>query len=322
VGSIRLGARQNRPMNQGKRPLKGLQVWDRGWLSSTQVLVAPAPGEAGALLFDAAHASHAEQTLALLRQGLQGRPLRAVVNTHLHSDHCGGNALLQRELGAETWVPPGQAAAARAWQGLSHQQTGQQLPRFRVDRVLDRDAVLRAGDRDWQALPAPGHDPHALMYWDAENRVLIAGDALWEQGFGVVFPELWGESAFEDALRVLDDIERLHLAVLIPGHGPACQDVPTALAQARRKLLGWRADPRSHARYAAKVLIKYHLMEVRRQALDELLDWGQGLWLVAELWSRLDPQPAASLRDWLQQLVEQLLQQGALARQGDQLLDV
>jgi hypothetical protein len=43
---------------------------------------------------------------------------------------------------------------------------------------------------------------------------------------------------------------------------------------------------------------------------------------VAELWSRLDPPPAASLRDWLQQLVEQLLQQGALARQGDQLLDV
>lgn len=322
MGSIRLAPRQNRSMNQGKRPLKGLQVWDRGWLSSTQVLVAPAPGEAGALLFDAAHASHAEQTLALLRQGLQGRPLRAVVNTHLHSDHCGGNALLQRELGAETWVPPGQAAAARAWQGLSHQQTGQQLPRFRVDRVLDRDAVLRAGARDWQALPAPGHDAHALMYWDAENGVLIAGDALWEQGFGVVFPELWGEPAFEDALRVLDDIERLRLTVLIPGHGPACQDVPAALAQARRKLLGWRADPRSHARYAAKVLIKYHLMELRRQTLAELLDWGQGLGLVAELWSRLDPPPAASLRDWLQQLVEQLLQQGALARQGDQLLDV
>lgn len=308
-------------MNEGFRALNGLQVWDRGWLSSTQVLVQPVAGEAGALLFDAAHACHAEQTLALLRQGLQGGRLRAVVNTHLHSDHCGGNARLQAELGAEVWVPPGQAQAARDWQGLSHQQTGQLLPRFAVDRVLRPDEALRAGGRDWQALPAPGHDPHALMFWDADQGVLIAGDALWEQGFGVVFPELWGEAAFEDALAVLDRIERLRLAVLVPGHGPACQDVPGALAQARRRLQAWRDDPRAHARYAAKVLLKYHLMERRRARLAELLDWAEGLWLLPELWSRLDPRPAASLRAWLQALLEQLLQQGALRREGDWLCD-
>ena len=37
----------------------------------------------------------------------------------------------------------------------------------------------------------------ALIYHCAEKRILISGDALWENGFGVVFPELDGEQADE-----------------------------------------------------------------------------------------------------------------------------
>ena len=304
--------------------LPGIDVFQRGWLSSNNVIVHGAPGEPGALLVDTGHVNHAAQTVAKVRQALAGQDLAAIVNTHLHSDHCGGNAELERAFGVRARVPATLADAVHRWDEarLSYQATGQACERFVACGALAAGELITAGGRRWEALAAPGHDPDSLMLFDPAHGVLLSADALWEQGFGVVFPELWGEPAFEDALRVLDDIERLRLTVLIPGHGPACQDVPAALAQARRKLLGWRADPRSHARYAAKVLIKYHLMELRRQTLAELLDWGQGLGLVAELWSRLDPPPAASLRDWLQQLVEQLLQQGALARQGDQLLDV
>jgi glyoxylase-like metal-dependent hydrolase (beta-lactamase superfamily II) len=305
-------------MNSQRDPLEGVQVWDRGWLSSTQVLVRAAPGESGALLFDAAHGLHAAQTLALLRHGLAGERLRAVVNTHLHSDHCGGNAAIAAAFAAEVWIPPGQAQAVRDWAGLSHQQTGQQLPVFRFDRVLD-DEPFQAGGRDWQVLPAPGHDPHARLFFD--GRMLVAGDALWEHGFGVVFPELWGEEAFGEALQVLDDIERLRPQVLVPGHGPACTDVAVALAQARARLNGWRVDPRSHARYAAKVLIKYRLMEQRRAERTAVLDWLEALPLLQTLWLHLDLPPAPSLRAWGQQLVEQLLQQGALRHEGETLLD-
>jgi glyoxylase-like metal-dependent hydrolase (beta-lactamase superfamily II) len=287
--------------------LDGLQVWDRGWLSSTQVLVHGRAGEHGALLFDAAHGLHAAQTLALLRHGLASEPLRAVVNTHLHSDHCGGNQAIAEEFKAEIWIPPGQAQAVHAWQGMSHQQTGQTLPRFTPHRVLDERPIV-AGGRAWQPLPAPGHDPHARMFFD--GRVLVAGDALWERGFGVVFPELWGEDAFGAALQVL-----------VPGHGPACEDVPAALAQARARLQAWCADPRSHARYAAKVLIKYHLMEQRRVERPDLLDWLEGLPLLQTLWQRLDLPTAPSLRDWGGQLVEQLVKQGALRMDGAALLD-
>jgi glyoxylase-like metal-dependent hydrolase (beta-lactamase superfamily II) len=71
-------------------PLAGLTVLQRGWLSSNNVLIHPAPGEAGAVLVDASHVNHAEQTCALVAHALDGERLTRLVNTHLHSDHCGG----------------------------------------------------------------------------------------------------------------------------------------------------------------------------------------------------------------------------------------
>lgn len=311
----------NRVETQG--PLEGLQVWDRGWLSSTGVLVAAAPGEPGALLFDSGHSQHAELGLALVERALAGRPLHAVFNTHLHSDHCGGNALLQARLGAEVWVPEGQAAAARDWDepALSHHATAQLLARFRVDRSCRAGEVLVAGGRDWQLLAAPGHDPHALMPWDARHGVLIAGDVLWEQGVGVIFPELVGESGFAEAESALDLIAALPVRCLVPGHGSPFSDVPAALARARQRLQRWQADPLSHARYAGKVLIKYHLMEQRREAWAQTLAWAARTPLLLAWWALQSPKPAASLHDWAAARLTELLAQGALRRDGDWLLD-
>jgi glyoxylase-like metal-dependent hydrolase (beta-lactamase superfamily II) len=67
-------------------------VFERGWLSSNNILFV---GEDETALVDTGYATHAEQTLALVGSALGSRPLDRVLNTHLHSDHCGGNAALQ-----------------------------------------------------------------------------------------------------------------------------------------------------------------------------------------------------------------------------------
>ena len=120
------------------------------------------------------------------------------------------------------------------------------------------------GARDWQVLAAPGHDPQSVMLFDARHGVLISADALWENGFGVVFPELEGEAAFDDVAHVLDLIEALPVRCVIPGHGAPFTDVAGALQRARSRLAGFRADPARHLRHGAKVLLKYHLMEEQR----------------------------------------------------------
>jgi glyoxylase-like metal-dependent hydrolase (beta-lactamase superfamily II) len=304
-------------------PLAGLTVLERGWLSSNNVLIHAAPGEAGAVLVDTGHVNHAEQTLALMRHALAGRPLAVLVNTHLHSDHCGGNATLQRAFGVPLAIPPGQADAVQVWDEavLSYRDTGQRIERFVAQQRLEPGEPLRAGGRDWQVIEAPGHDPDAVLLFDPASGVLIAGDALWEDGFGVVFPEIAGAHGFDDVAAVLDVIERLPVRCVVPGHGAPFGDVAAALARARRRLAGFMADPRRHARHAVKVLIKYHLMEEREQAFDALCDWVAATPLTAGVWDRFCLGPSGSVREGCGALVDELVQRGALERLGDRIRD-
>jgi glyoxylase-like metal-dependent hydrolase (beta-lactamase superfamily II) len=151
------------------------------------------------------------------------------------------------------------------------------------------------------------------MLFDAANGVLISADALWEHGFGVVFPEITGEPGFDDVGTVLDAIERLPVRVVIPGHGAPFADVAAALARARSRLAGFQADPGRHARHAAKVLIKYHLMEERQQTMDELLRWAAATSMLGALWARHGAHESESPAAWGERFVHELASAGVLA---------
>lgn len=300
-------------------PLHGLQVFERGWLSSNNVLIHAAAGEPGAVLVDSSHVNHARQTVDLVRHALAGRPLQRIVNTHLHSDHCGGNAALQRAFGVPVGIPPGQAAAVAGWDedALSYQATGQRMERFAHDAVLQPGTTVRAGGRDWRVIAAPGHDPHMVMLHDAELGVLLSADALWEQGFGLVFPEIEGEPGFDDVAAVLELIEGLQPRVVVPGHGAPFTDVGAALARARSRLAAFRADPARHLRHGIKVLLKYHLMEEQAQHRDAVREWALGMPLFRSAWRQLGGAPAALF----ERTLDELLQSGALRLEEEVVRD-
>jgi glyoxylase-like metal-dependent hydrolase (beta-lactamase superfamily II) len=298
--------------------LAGLTVLERGWLSSNNILVHPTAKEPGAVLIDTGHLVHHEQTVALVRHALAGAPLALVVNTHLHSDHCGGNAALQRAFGAPTLISTGQADAVRRWDltGMGH-DTFSERERFAVDGTLAPGAFFTAGARRWDALAAPGHDPHSLILFDAQNGVLISADALWGNGFGVVFSELLGEGGFAEVGATLDLIESLAAKVVVPGHGAPFTDVAQALARARSRLASFQRDPTKHARHAAKVLLKYHLMEVQSQPLAELLRWAEGTAQMQQIAPAFAPAAegagATMPTVWIEAVVHELVGAGVLA---------
>ncbi|WP_295641428.1 MBL fold metallo-hydrolase [uncultured Methylibium sp.] len=303
--------------------LDGLTVLERGWLSSNNVLLHGAPGQ-GATLVDSGHCTHAAQTVALVQRSLAGEPLERIVNTHLHSDHCGGNAALQAAFpGLPADVPAGEFDAARRWDedALSYRATRQRCERFAVRGRIEAGTSLRVGARRWEVVAAPGHDPQALMLFDAAHGVLISADALWENGFGVVFPELDGESAFDDVAAVLDAIARLPVALVIPGHGAPFTDVSGALARARSRLASWRAAPDKHARHAARVLLKYHLMEEREQSLADLQAWAAAAPLLQRLHERIGRAEAAGPGAWGLRLAGELVAAGALRADGERIHD-
>ncbi|MFD0669432.1 MBL fold metallo-hydrolase [Ramlibacter sp. MAHUQ-53] len=297
----------------------GVSVFERGWLSANNILLV---GDGPSTLIDSGYCTHAEQTLALVSRALGERPLDLLVNTHLHSDHCGGNAALQaRYPAARTLVPPGHAQQVRDWDpvALTYEPTGQLCPRFRLDAALVPGSMLAMGAQSWEVHAAPGHDPHSVILFEPASRTLVSADALWESGFGVVFPELEGESAFAEVGQTLDLIESLAPRVVIPGHGPVFTDVTGALATARKRLRGFEEDPARHARYAAKVLLKYKLLELKRFTQDELRGWADRtryLGLVRERWA-----PGIEPSAWLDQVVDELAASGALRREGTDIVD-
>lgn len=311
----------------------GLTVLERGWLSSNNVLIHPRGREGGtakddgAWLVDTGHVRHAEQTLALVRHALQGQRLAGIANTHLHSDHCGGNATLQRAFAAPLAIPPGQALAVACWDeaALSYRATGQQTEPFRAQRTLEPGTVLHAAGRDWQVLAAPGHDPHSVMLFEADTGVLISADALWEDGFGVVFPEVLGEAAFDETAATLALIAGLPVRLVIPGHGAAFTDVTAALGRAQARLQAFRASPERHARHAFKVLVKFHLMEVASLPEAHFWAWVRTTPMLAALWQQQGGSEGSAHPEgwaWGAGLLQQLIDQGLLRREGGWLFDV
>ncbi len=246
-----------------------MQVLERGWLSSNNILFHGCDATA---LVDSGYATHAAQTVALVERALEGRTLDRLVNTHLHSDHCGGNAALQARYACRTAIPATEASAVRAWDqdALSFRDTGQQCTRFGFDDTLAPGANLRLGDLDWQVLGAPGHDPHALLLYCPAWRILISADALWENGFGVIFPELDGKAAFAETRATLGLIATLDVALVIPGHGAPFTDVAGALARAGSRIDYLQADPVRNAQNAVKVLLKFLLLERRALPLAQV----------------------------------------------------
>lgn len=251
-------------------------VFERGWLSSNNILFVGADETA---LVDTGYATHADQTLALVESALGSQQLDRVLNTHLHSDHCGGNAALQQRYPAlRTDIPPGEASLVERWDesGLSFLATGQTCPRFRFTGLLQSGTECLLGDSAWEVHSAPGHDPHSIILFDPASRTLISADALWENGFGIAFPELAGEPSFDEVAATLDCIEKLAPLQVIPGHGRVFNEVGNALVIARRRLDGLQRDPVKHARHAIKVLMKFKLLELQWISLEEWSSWLRG----------------------------------------------
>lgn len=291
-----------------------LTVFERGWLSSNSILMR---GKASCALVDSGYVSHAPQTLALLQAALQGRALDVLLNTHLHSDHCGGNAALQSAYPALiTHIPPGQARHVENWdpQALTYTPTGQRCAPFRFDALLVPGSELRLGDDLWQVHAAPGHDPHSVILFESASRTLISADALWQRGFGVVFPELEGLDAFDAVGQTLDLIESLAPRLVIPGHGSAFDDVAPAIAVARARLDSFVTQPAKHISYAAKVLLKFKLLEVQAMALEDLIAWASA----TPYFSMISRQhfPEQDFRPWIERLIGDLVKSGAAARDG------
>ena len=290
----------------------GFYFFQRGWLSSNNILLVD---DEKATLIDTGYVTHADQTLALVQSHLSGRSLDKVINTHLHSDHCGGNANLQAAYpDAQVWIPPGHFDAVVQWNDdlLTYKATGQQCPRFVPHHVLQPGNTFESARFTWEVHAAPGHDTHSVILFEPQHRVLISADALWSNGFGVVFPELDGLDAFSEVASTLDLIQTLDAHIVYPGHGAAFMDVSDAIDRARSRLDQFVRHPEKHQAYASKVLLKFKLMEFQSLPLNDFLVWA----IQTPYLQLMHHQKDGDISNWILFMVEQLVASGAARIDG------
>lgn len=211
------------------------------------------------VLIDSGFVGHAEQTHQWARA--QSGHVAMVVNTHWHSDHVGGNGLLQaRGAGIAASAGDAEAVARRDPGCCLAEYLDQPVAPYTVDQPLTDGQVLRLGEADWQIVATPGHTPGHLSLWQPEEQILIGGDALSDYDVGWVNLALDGPDAAATAVDSLERLAGLAPRVLLPAHGPIPADPAATFDEALRRVRRLADDPDQAVWYAARRIFGFALM--------------------------------------------------------------
>lgn len=247
----------------------GMQIIVRDWLNANHVVF---EGPQKTILIDSGYGRDADITLEKLDAALRGRRLDWLVNTHCHSDHMGGNARVRDAHGCRLSIPVGEAPLIEAWdeRSLWLAYADQRCERFEFDDTIAPGDVLTWGGLSWRAIAAPGHDMGALMFHCEDEGMLISGDALWENGFGILLPGPGRQERLAATRATLEAIATLKPRIVIPGHGTPFANVDASLERGFQRLAAFEQDELRMARHVLKVMFVFSLMDRRRMPEAEV----------------------------------------------------
>jgi len=200
-------------------------------------------GDDGVLLVDAGLASMSEKVLAAVKQ-LSDRPIRYIINTHVHSDHTGGNA---------TIAQAGMTIAGGNVVGDIGASAGNQAAIIAFQSVQDRMSEPVAGaaaipQADWPTetyttpqrkiffndegivlthIPAAHTDGDTIVFF-RRSDVVSTGDIFVMNGYPIV--DLARGGNIEGIIAGLNRIVQIAIpadeqeggTMIIPGHGRLC----------------------------------------------------------------------------------------------------
>ena len=134
---------------------------ERDWLSANHVMFRDVDSGDSATLIDSGYGKFNDVTIEKVDAVLHDwgdSSLNRIINTHIHSDHIGGNAALQRlHAGCSITVPVDEQPALVNWdapeQMLSY--ADQEAERFAWDDVIEPEQSLLLGGETWQAIATP-----------------------------------------------------------------------------------------------------------------------------------------------------------------------
>jgi len=293
---------------------------ERDWLAANHVMFRDSDA---ATLVDTGYGKFNDVTLEKVGEVLSewgDLPLERIINTHIHSDHIGGNAALQRaHPGCSITIPLDEQPALVNWdapeQMLSY--ADQEAERFAWDAVIAAGETVSLGGEAWEAIATPGHDMGSLVLYSPKLRVLISADALWENGFGFVVPRAIDPRPLAAQRATFKRLAELDVALVIPGHGPMFTDFSGALKHASDKLEAFAADDMRIVRNVVKGMFIYSLMWREEMLLADLPNYVNRIGVHRDYNAQFFKMSDEAFADWL---VAEALRAGKARVDGGRLI--
>ena len=170
--------------------------------------------------------------------GIELSSIKRIIMTHTHLDHIGCFTEIKKEIpGAELWVhtlegeplEKGQDEAVygmKEFKGMCQMQFGLKPGafKFKVDRKLEDNEILKIGNMEWEVLHIPGHSMGGIGLYSKTHKILIPGDVIYAD-YSIGRFDLFGASASQ-LKASLNRLATIEVDILLPGHNQLVKGLP------------------------------------------------------------------------------------------------
>jgi hydroxyacylglutathione hydrolase len=261
--------------------MKDLFFIERGYLNSNHFVYR----SEHPVLIDTGYIADFAVTERLIQDtGVNLSQTRLIISTHTHCDHIGGNRSIQDRSGCDIalhkvgkyfmdthddWSP--------WWRYFD-----QEAEFFTPTKALDNGDTVPIGPHEFQVIHTPGHASDGIALYNRKAKVLISGDALWEDDLPTITMRVEGSTCLFDLLDSLEKLASLDVEIVCPGHGRAFTNFNQALSKSKTKARDFLNHKEKAGESLLKKIIIYTVLMHREVEEGSFFDYLMGTYWFRE----------------------------------------